>query len=107
MKMNQIIAEDLKLKQSQLLKINSPLKRINKMKEELKLGDKIKAFGHEYEIVGLSRMVYDKDCEGEPEWKITKEIQEVAIAKIYSDVSFQKPTWIKLEVLTLSPKEDK
>lgn len=61
-----------------------------------KLNDKIKAFGKEYIIVGLSQMVYDEDCTGEPEWKITHEIQEIAIATYCDGISYQKPSWHKL-----------
>ena len=57
------------------------------------LGKKVNIFGGDYIVVGLSQMIYDEDCEGEPEWKITKEIQEVAIAEPFEDYSFQKPSW--------------
>lgn len=71
----------------------------------MKLGDKIQAFGGEYVIVGLSRMVYDDDCTGEPEWKITHEIQEIAIAKDHEGDSYQKPSWHKVSEL-ISPSYD-
>ena len=61
--------------------------------EEWYLGKKVNVFDGEYIVVGLSQMIYDEECEGEPEWKITKEIQEVAIAKEYDKVTFQKPSW--------------
>ena len=68
---------------------------------EINIGDKIQAFGKEYIVVGLSTMIYDNDCTGEPEWKITKEIQEVAIAKEYDTITFQKPCWCKISEITL------
>lgn len=64
------------------------------------LGERVKAYGKEYEIVGLSRMMYDGDCIGEPEWKITKELQKVAVAEIYDHITFQKPAWINKAELT-------
>lgn len=67
--------------------------------KDYNIGDKVKAFGDEYVIVGISTMIYDKDCTGEPEWKITKEIQEVAIAKDYPHVTYQKPSWINIKEL--------
>jgi hypothetical protein len=61
----------------------------------IKIGDKVKAFGEDYIVVGLSTMVHDEDCDGEPEWKITKEIQEISLAKDYgTEISYQKPNWI-------------
>jgi len=69
------------------------------------LGKKIKAFGEDYVVVGLSQMIYDEDCEGEPEWKITKEIQEVAIALEYDYISFQKPSWHSVVELQSLEKE--
>jgi hypothetical protein len=68
------------------------------------LGKKIQAFGGEYIVVGVSHMIYDEDCEGEPEWKITNEIQEVAIATPFEDHSFQKPSWHKVSALTPLPE---
>lgn len=69
----------------------------------IKIGDFVKYENQEeeYVVVGLSTMIYDKDCEGEPEWKITHEIQEVAIAGYYSDVSFQKPSWVNVKDVSL------
>ena len=64
------------------------------------LGKKIKAFGGDYIVVGISQMVYDEDCEGEPEWKNTKEVQEVAIAKEFDEISYQKPSWHKVQALS-------
>ena len=61
------------------------------------IGDKVKTKYGEYIIVGISTMIYDKDCEGEPEWKITKEVQEIAIAKDYPIISYQKPSWISVK----------
>lgn len=68
--------------------------------EEWYIGKKVQAFGEEYIVVGISTMIYDEDCEGEPEWKITKEVQEIAIAKDYDEISFQKPSWHSLQALT-------
>lgn len=61
---------------------------------EYQLGQLVEVYGGTYEIVGLTRMVYDADCEGEPEHKITKTIQKVAIATYYDDTTYQKPCWI-------------
>lgn len=63
------------------------------------IGRRIKVYNDDHVVVGTSTMVYDKDCEGEPEWKITDQIQEVAIAKYYSDISYQKPCWLKVTAL--------
>lgn len=72
----------------------------NARTEEWHLGKKINVFDGTYIVVGLSQMIYDEDCEGEPEWKITKEVQEVAIAQEYDDISFQKPSWHRVTTLT-------
>ena len=71
-----------------------------KAREEWYLGKKIQAFGEDYIVVGVSRMIYDEDCEGEPEWKITHDVQEVAIAKEMEGDSFQKPSWHKAIALS-------
>lgn len=56
-----------------------------------------------YEVVGLSTMVWEDD--GEPEWKITHEIQEVAIADIHEGVTYQKPAWLPVgEIKSIKPE---
>ena len=76
------------------------VKEVQAVEKEWYLGKKIKAFGGKYIIVGISQMVYDEDCEGEPEWKMTKEIQEVAIAEEFDgEYSFQKPSWHTIKTL--------
>ncbi len=73
--------------------------------DEWYLGKKIQAFGGEYIVVGVSRMIYDEDCEGEPEWKITSAVQEGAIATPFKGYSFQKPSWHKVSALTPLPDD--
>ena len=75
---------------------------------EPKLGDIVFFREETYEVVGLSRMIYDKDCEGEPEWKITETLQEVAIALPglgVAGVSFQKPCWVSPSELSQEKKQ--
>lgn len=65
----------------------------------MNIGDKVEYMGREYFVCGLSTMVYDDDCTGEPEWKITKEIQEVAIVEPFyqdRDYEFHKPAWVNI-----------
>lgn len=50
----------------------------------------------EYVIVGLSCMTHDDEDAGEPEWKIHKEVKEVAIADYAEGVIYQKPCWVKV-----------
>jgi hypothetical protein len=53
-----------------------------------------------YVICGVSTMIYDEDCAGEPEWKHTKEIQEIAVIEPFEgDRIFAKPSWIKVKDL--------
>jgi hypothetical protein len=71
-------------------------------KYSYKLDDKVVYKGKEYIIVGLSKMVYDKDCDGESEWKITQYLKEVAIAQAVDeseDYNFQKPCWLSVSEL--------
>lgn len=75
-------------------------------REKIVIGSKVIAYGQEYIIVGLSTMVYDQDCSGEPEWKITKDVKEVAITKDYLEISFQKPAWISVNEVTFSPSTE-
>jgi hypothetical protein len=80
--------------------MDSEQDRDAKARGEWYLGKKIQAFGGDYIVVGVSRMIYDEDCEGEPEWKITHDVQEVAIAKEMEGDSFQKPSWHKAIALS-------
>lgn len=66
------------------------------MGSKIQIGDTVKYFNKDYLVVGLSTMIYDESCTGEPEWKITHEIQEVAIADNYDGISYQKPCWVKV-----------
>ena len=63
------------------------------------IGQTLNVYGAEHVVVGISTMIYDTDCEGEPEWKITDEIQEVAIAIKYPHTTYQKPCWLKVSEL--------
>lgn len=69
------------------------------VESNINIGDKVtySTYDDEYVVVGLSQMIYDEDCAGEPEWKITNEIQEVAIAKYYPETSYQKPSWVSIK----------
>lgn len=63
----------------------------------LHIGQKVSWKDQPYYICGLSTMVYDEDCTGEPEWKITKEIQEVALVEPFNEGNereFHKPHWV-------------
>lgn len=72
---------------------------LQKAREDWYIGQRLNIFKGDYVVVGTSTMVYDEDCEGEPEWKITDEVQEVAIAQYYNDTSYQKPCWLKVTAL--------
>lgn len=72
----------------------------------IQIGSKVNLWGKEFNVCGLSTMVYDKDCEGESEWKHTKEIQEVAIVEPFEgEQVFVKPTWVSVK--ELAPKAPK
>ena len=73
--------------------------QLQKARGEWYIGQRLKIFKGDYVVVGVSTMVYDEDCEGEPEWKITDQVQEVAIAIYYNDTSYQKPCWLKVSEL--------
>lgn len=66
----------------------------SKATSRVNMGDIVIYGNREYIVVGLSNMIYDETCEGEPELKITKELQEVAIADKFNDISYQKPCWL-------------
>jgi hypothetical protein len=69
---------------------------------DFEIGEIVTYRGKEYEVVGLSTMVWEDD--GEPEWKITHEIQEVAIADIREGVTWQKPAWLPVrEIKSTKP----
>lgn len=67
-------------------------------KQVIRIGDDVDYNGKTYEVVGLSTMKNNHD--GEPEWTITHDIQEVAIADKYDGVTYQKPAWLTIEQLT-------
>ena len=70
---------------------------------KFEIGEIVIYRGKKYEVVGLSTMV--KEDDGEPEWKITHEIQEVAIADIHEDVTWQKPAWLPVrEIKSTKPE---
>jgi hypothetical protein len=71
--------------------------RNTKIREGLTMGRLFSLKGETYQVVGQSRMIYDKDCEGEPEWKITSRVQQVAIARYYKGISMQKPCWLSVQ----------
>ena len=76
--------------------------KTNKSRKDKKitLGQKVKLYGSEYVVVGLSMM--DRvNCDGEPEWRITEDIQEVAVAEPFKDISYQKPSWVSVKELNL------
>lgn len=50
-----------------------------------------------WQVVGISQMIYDKDCEGEPEWKHTNEVQEIAIREPSESITMEKPLWVSIE----------
>lgn len=52
--------------------------------------------GKKYVVVGLSTMIYDEFCAGEPEWKHTHKIQEVAISEPFKGIIFRKPSWVNI-----------
>jgi uncharacterized phage protein (TIGR01671 family) len=55
-----------------------------------------------WSVVGISYMKYDAECEGEPEWKITDEIQEVAVREIGTvGITFEKPLWLPISRFVL------
>lgn len=65
----------------------------------MKIGDFVEYGKDKYFICGLSTMIYDDDCDGEPEWKITKTIQEVALVEPFSKgrvYEFHKPLWVRV-----------
>lgn len=72
---------------------------LQKARGDWYVGQRLKVFKGDYVVVGISTMVYDEDCDGEPEWKITDQIQEVAIAQYYNYTSYQKPCWLKVTAL--------
>ena len=74
---------------------------------KIQIGDIVSYNGNglDYEVVGLSTMV--KEDDGEPEWKITHEIQEVAIADIHDGVTYQKPAWIPIEHIATKQNPNK
>lgn len=78
---------------------------MNTHKEPIKIGDTVSYLNQgEYEVVGLSTMM--RDDPGEPEWKITHSIKEVAIADIYKGITYQKPCWVSVkDVAPIEPKE--
>lgn len=67
------------------------------------IGEIVTYKGRKYEVVGLSTMV--KEDDGEPEWKITHEIQEVAIAEYRVGITYQKPAWLPVgEIKSTRPE---
>lgn len=46
-------------------------------------------------VFGISQAVYDQDCEGEPEWKHTQQIQEILVSDFtMKEPFFEKPNWV-------------
>ena len=73
---------------------------MNTHKEPIKIGDTVSYLNQgEYEVVGLSTMMPDDP--GEPEWKITHTIKEVAIADIHKGITYQKPCWVSIKDVAL------
>jgi len=73
---------------------------MNTHKEPIKIGDTVSYLNQgEYEVVGLSTMM--RDDPGEPEWKITHSMKEVAIADIYKGITYQKPCWVSVKDVAL------
>lgn len=58
-----------------------------------------------YEVVGLSTMIPCDD--GEPEWKVTHIVQEVAIVDVSEETTYQKPCWVSVKSASLAPIKDK
>lgn len=72
--------------------------RVREEKGEWYIGKKVHVFNEDFVVVGITTMTYDN--EGEPEWKITNTVQEVALVKYCEGISYQKPTWYNIETLT-------
>lgn len=62
---------------------------------KLPIGEIVKYNGKNWVIVGASCMLNEEN--GEPEWKITKQIQEIALAEPFDNESWQKPFWISVK----------